>query len=343
MPFVDRIKLQKDLVDLLEENVFSNPLLRNTNSGEKVHVLFYNKKGYNINPIFIREYLKDGAELIHGEDISDELLQFVEGNITPTTYLGYINYALNVLETAVLDSNTYKDPEKEIKERRKFIEKTISVLERDLGFEFKKNIQNDEEFIAEAYNFLNYAKRRIKVDNFAKIREIQPESDLKKIKAYFNHFLDNYPYVPRRFNITDKDIEKWTNTLRNGESYAAVVELGDKLIGVCALNKIEIDGLPEKTYRISITLLPEYIKMGLGKKLIGKTVEIGKENGVEVIIDDTHIKNAPMNAILRKIGYVNLTELETKPEYYDDLVKMYTGTFGEKIPEKYHIWELRLK
>lgn len=343
MSFEEEYKLQENLANLLgKENVFINPFLRNAKETEpKVHLLIYND---DINPIFIREILKDGVKLICGKDVLSKLLSYLEAQINLSTYLGYIKYTLcDVVNPSKIDSNRYPVPEKELKERRKFVEKTIEVIKRDLKFKFnEKNVKSDEEFMIKAQNFLTYVKREIEVKEFAKIRKIESVEDLRKIKAFFNYFLNSYPHVPRKSEITEEDIEKWECALHEKKAYGVVIDINGRIVGACALNKIEIDSVPDKTYRISITLSPKYKGMGLGKKLIEKIIDMAREDKIETIVDDTHVNNGPMIGILEGMGWTNLTLKEKKPPYYDGLVKMYTEMFDEKIPEEYNVWMLNL-
>lgn len=336
-----RLEIQKDLIDVLnEEEIFDYSRVKNylPNKKEQVHILIYNKMGdFNDNPIFTREYFLDGFELLYGEDVSEELMDYLDNKITAKEYLGYLNFGLFELETLILSADTYPDPKKEIKERIKIVNKCLEVIERDLGY--KLNIQkgkSPEEFAIKAYEFLSETKKRIKIDNFLKIREIKKE-DLPKIKAYFNNFKTEYPYVPRKSSITNEEIDDWSNAIESKESYAMVAELSDEVLGVCALNKMPLDDF----YRISVTLLPEYTSFGIGKKIIESTIELGKHKNIKSIIDDTHIDNTPMNSILEKSGFVNLTTAKQKPIYYDELVNFYKKNFDEALYDnEYHIWKL---
>ena len=103
-------------------------------------------------------------------------------------------------------------------------------------------------------------------------------------------------------------VKKWESTSEQETSYSRVVEQGlslgvydeDKLVGIAIAEKQEWNRtLWVWEFHIDI----EYRQRGLGRQLMERLAEIGKENGCRVIVCETQNTNVPAIRFYRNVGF----------------------------------------
>lgn len=109
------------------------------------------------------------------------------------------------------------------------------------------------------------------------------EEDLEELTYIYNWAVEN---TTASFDLKPQSVDKrreWF--LHYGEDYPLIVaELEGKVVGYSSLSKFREKEGYKKTVEISLYISPEYQNMGIGKLLLEKIIEQGKNRGFHVIV-----------------------------------------------------------
>ena len=166
---------------------------------------------------------------------------------------------------------------------------------------------------------------------------VADNNDYELVRDFYWNLIDsfeNMEYTPGWIKGIYPTEEYLSGSIENGELY--IVEIEGRTAACMVVNhkynegykkiKWSVDAADEELYVIHILgVRPEYMGKGIAKQMVGKVIEMARENNIKTIRLDVLIGNLPAEKAYTKIGF---KYLETVPMFYED-----TGWMDFKVFE----------
>lgn len=127
-----------------------------------------------------------------------------------------------------------------------------------------------------------------------------------------NHYLslDEDSLYMRFFSCKSRNsLEYWFDSLHNDKNshYFLCEERDGKYIGVAQLS---MGNLNSKHAEVSISVLPQFQRTGLGSQLLGKAISFAKKTGVVELSFFCLLNNLACNELFKKAGFQSQANYE---------------------------------
>lgn len=154
----------------------------------------------------------------------------------------------------------------------------------------------------------------------APLVRLATESDLPAIASILNREIEHSVNCFRTQPLTDQDALQWWRGREGGRYPAWVGEVEDCVVGWASLSRWSAYEAYAATAEVSVWILPEIQRRGLGKKFFAQMLEFAVDSGFRVLISRIEAQNEPSLRLHQRFGFTTVGTMHHVGEKFGQLL-----------------------